>query len=419
MSFSTSSSPAGSEWRGRYRVRSSGRLAQLVRARRSHRRGRRFESSTAHRDRKKGGGGGRGTRRGKGGGGGTMPRRRAQVDGQGDGFTPAGTGDWGDSLTRSRLAFAHGIHDKRRPGTELALPRREVALSARPCGGMSADDANASGRTVRRDPGTGRMDVNPVAAAGFGRAADAYERSRPSYPADAVALLAAELGIGPGATVLDLAAGTGKLTRLLAELGAGLVAVEPSDAMRTRVRRGAAVGAACTRAPRKRSRSPTRPSTPSSSRRPSTGSTLPRAPRDRAGAAPGGGLGLIWNERDESVPWVAELSHVMQWDAHALRGGHRLPGRARRVGAIHARAAGPVHVRAGARSRRIVRAGLDDELHRGDGAGRAGGGARRGPRARRRLPRAVRAAVRHRGLLVSPFRRAKVGVRARACASMV
>jgi hypothetical protein len=25
-------------------------------------------------------------------------------------------------------------------------------------------------------------------------------------------------------------------------------------------------------------------------------------------------LGLIWNERDESVPWVAELSHVMQWD---------------------------------------------------------------------------------------------------------
>ena len=77
------------------------------------------------------------------------------------------------------------------------------------------------------------MDVNPVAAAGFGRAADAYERSRPSYPADAVARLAAELEIRPARRVLDLAAGTGKFTRLLAEIGADLVAVEPSAAMRS------------------------------------------------------------------------------------------------------------------------------------------------------------------------------------------
>src|SRR5258708_876129 len=76
------------------------------------------------------------------------------------------------------------------------------------------------------------MDVNPVSAAGFGRAADAYERSRPTYPADAVARLAAELEIVPGRRVLDLAAGTGKFTRLLAALGADLVAVEPSAAMR-------------------------------------------------------------------------------------------------------------------------------------------------------------------------------------------
>ena len=77
------------------------------------------------------------------------------------------------------------------------------------------------------------MNVNPVVAAGFGRAADAYERSRPGYPAEAVARLVAELGIGPGQTVLDLAAGTGKLTRLLVEFGADLVAVEPSAAMRS------------------------------------------------------------------------------------------------------------------------------------------------------------------------------------------
>ncbi|MCU1362513.1 MAG: SAM-dependent methyltransferase, partial [Acidimicrobiaceae bacterium] len=31
----------------------------------------------------------------------------------------------------------------------------------------------------------------------------------------------------------------------------------------------------------------------------------------------GGGLGLIWNERDESVGWVAELTHAMRWDTQA------------------------------------------------------------------------------------------------------
>ena len=76
------------------------------------------------------------------------------------------------------------------------------------------------------------MSTHPTAAAGFGRAADAYERGRPSYPDAAVAYLAAELGLGPAGRVLDLAAGTGKLTRLLAEGGADVVAVEPVAAMR-------------------------------------------------------------------------------------------------------------------------------------------------------------------------------------------
>src|SRR5262245_56757726 len=72
------------------------------------------------------------------------------------------------------------------------------------------------------------------AVLGFDSAATAasYERARPSYPAEAVAHLVGHGGIGPGRRVLDLAAGTGKLTRLLVPTGAEVVAVEPVPAMR-------------------------------------------------------------------------------------------------------------------------------------------------------------------------------------------
>lgn len=81
------------------------------------------------------------------------------------------------------------------------------------------------------------MTVHPRAAAGFGRAADAYERGRPDYPASAIAWLGDRLGLGPGRTVVDLAAGTGKLTRLLVPTGARVVAVEPVTAMRSALER--------------------------------------------------------------------------------------------------------------------------------------------------------------------------------------
>jgi SAM-dependent methyltransferase len=66
----------------------------------------------------------------------------------------------------------------------------------------------------------------------FGRVADAYARTRPPYPLAAVDRAAAELGLGADAAVLDLAAGTGKLTRALRERFATVVAVEPDPAMR-------------------------------------------------------------------------------------------------------------------------------------------------------------------------------------------
>lgn len=65
-------------------------------------------------------------------------------------------------------------------------------------------------------------------ARSFERAAEAYEAARPSYPD---ALLDA-LPLGADATVLDLGAGTGKLTRVLVRRYAHVVAVEPLDGMR-------------------------------------------------------------------------------------------------------------------------------------------------------------------------------------------
>jgi SAM-dependent methyltransferase len=74
--------------------------------------------------------------------------------------------------------------------------------------------------------------VHPAAAIGFARAADAYERGRPDYPDDAVDALVAAL---PGRDVVDLAAGTGKLTRKLVARDCDVVAVEPVAEMRAAI----------------------------------------------------------------------------------------------------------------------------------------------------------------------------------------
>ena len=66
-------------------------------------------------------------------------------------------------------------------------------------------------------------------AAAFSGAGDAYERGRPTYPADAVAWMAMSLGIDADARVVDLAAGTGKFTRVLSPFAPRLVALEPLE----------------------------------------------------------------------------------------------------------------------------------------------------------------------------------------------
>lgn len=102
----------------------------------------------------------------------------------------------------------------------------------------STDPSDGSGR----GPGTGRRPgvgdpIAPAAAIGFDRGAAVDERARPSYPAPAVAWLVERGVAGPGTHVVDLAAGTGKLTRLLVGTGATVTAVEPVAGMRAELAR--------------------------------------------------------------------------------------------------------------------------------------------------------------------------------------
>jgi MOSC domain-containing protein YiiM/SAM-dependent methyltransferase len=155
------------------------------------------------------------------------------------------------------------------------------------------------------------MTIHESAAKGFAAGADAYERGRPAYSPEAIAHMVRELGFGPGSRVLDLAAGTGKLTSELTSTGAEPVAVEPVAEMRARL-----VAAL----PEVEAIEGTAEDIP-----------LPNGSVDavvvgqafhwfdgvralseiRRVVRPGGGLGLIWQARDASVPWVARLNEII------------------------------------------------------------------------------------------------------------
>ncbi len=162
------------------------------------------------------------------------------------------------------------------------------------------------------------MTIDRVAAQGFEAGAAAYELARPGYPDEAVAVLVAMLGLTAGVRVLDLAAGTGKLTRRLVALDASVVAVEPVDGMRQQLIQAV----------------------PGVEVLDGTGEAIPLgdasvdvvtvaqafhwfdAPKALTEIArvlrPGGGLAILWNERDESTPWVAEVSRVIGWHERSV-----------------------------------------------------------------------------------------------------
>jgi SAM-dependent methyltransferase len=150
-------------------------------------------------------------------------------------------------------------------------------------------------------------DARAAQAISFGQVAEAYERARPGYPDDAVRWLAGEAPCD----VVDLGAGTGKLTRSLVALGHTVVAVEPLPEMiaqlRASVPQATAVGGGAEAIPLASASADV--------------VTVAQAFHwfDQAVALseiarvlrPGGRIALVWNVRDESETWVAELSDAM------------------------------------------------------------------------------------------------------------
>lgn len=153
--------------------------------------------------------------------------------------------------------------------------------------------------------------VHPVAAQGFAATVDAYRRSRPSYPPEAVVWLVDALRIVPGSTVVDVGAGTGMFSTLLAATGAAVIAIEPLDSMRAVL---------VAEMPGIKALAGTAEQMP-----------LDDGAADSAVAAqafhwfaldqalhefhrvlrPGGRLGVIWNDLDTSTDWVSQFDRII------------------------------------------------------------------------------------------------------------
>jgi len=144
-------------------------------------------------------------------------------------------------------------------------------------------------------------------ALSFGPVAEAYDRARPSYPAEAAAWL-----VGPRrSSVVELGAGTGKLTELLVAAGHDVVATDPLPEMLGRLR---------SRVPGARAAVATAERIPVASRSVDvvvSAQAFHWFDHDVALAEiarvlrPGGVLALVWNARDEGIPWVRKLGTII------------------------------------------------------------------------------------------------------------
>jgi SAM-dependent methyltransferase len=145
----------------------------------------------------------------------------------------------------------------------------------------------------------------------FELVADLYERARPEYPPEAIAWLAAKADLREGRTVLDLGAGTGKLTRALMTTGARVIAVEPGDEMRAQLLR-AIPGAEALRGAAKQI-----PLADASVDAVAVGQAFhwfrhdEALPEIRRVLGDNGVLVLIWNERDREHPLQREFTRLL------------------------------------------------------------------------------------------------------------
>ncbi|MGE5226987.1 MAG: class I SAM-dependent methyltransferase [Planctomycetaceae bacterium] len=154
--------------------------------------------------------------------------------------------------------------------------------------------------------------VHRTAAVGFERAAGAYERGRPDFPGEAVAFLVERLELAPGRVLLELGAGTGKLTRLLVQAGARIVAVEPVSAMREALR-AAAPSAAGLDAVAEDLPLPDASVDAAVAAQAFHWFDGPRAVHELGRVLPAGGpVALVWNVRDENEPWVRGLTELIE-----------------------------------------------------------------------------------------------------------
>lgn len=146
--------------------------------------------------------------------------------------------------------------------------------------------------------------VNDAAASGFTRGAADYERSRPSYPSEVLEALP----LHRGAVVVDVAAGTGKLTRQLTASDAIVVGVEPVAAMRAVLAQHAPAVAGTAENLPLRDASVDAVTVAQAFHWFDAPSGLAEIHRV---LKPGGTLLMVWNDRDNRVPWVAEMTAVI------------------------------------------------------------------------------------------------------------